>query len=188
MLISTYIEQYFGVSQAHLPQLESLFKEERLEKGEFHTKQGDRHGRLSFITSGYLRIHSIQNEKDVTQWISSPTEFTTDLGSLVFGQAARRNIEALTPVVMYSISQSDYQSLSQHIPEWQQLEKLFLAKCFMTIEDRVSSFIALSAEERYLQLFEHKRELFQHIPLQYLASMLGMTPETFSRVRKKTLS
>jgi hypothetical protein len=45
----------------------------------------------------------------------------------------------------------------------------------------------MSAEERYRQLFAYNKEIFNQVPLQYLASMLGMTPETFSRIRKKVL-
>ena len=53
------------------------------------------------------------------------------------------------------------------------------------MESRVFDLISLSAEERYKRLFDQNRELLNQVPLQYIASMLGMTPETFSRIRKK---
>jgi CRP-like cAMP-binding protein len=56
------------------------------------------------------------------------------------------------------------------------------------LENRVFDFISLTAEERYKKLFDTNRELFNQVPLQYLASMLGMTPETFSRIRRKMIS
>jgi CRP-like cAMP-binding protein len=56
------------------------------------------------------------------------------------------------------------------------------------MESRVFDLISKPAEERYQQLFDQNRELFNQVPLQYLASMLGMTPETFSRIRKKMVS
>jgi CRP-like cAMP-binding protein len=56
------------------------------------------------------------------------------------------------------------------------------------MESRVFDLISLTAEDRYKSLFEQNRELFNQVPLQYIASMLGMTPETFSRIRKKQSS
>ena len=65
------------------------------------------------------------------------------------------------------------------------LDSHFIARCFTVLEDRVVQHLALSAEERYAQLWNFNKELFNQVPLHYLASMLGMTPETFSRIRKK---
>jgi hypothetical protein len=70
------------------------------------------------------------------------------------------------------------------IPEWHRLEKLFIAKCFTMLEDRIFRHLSMSAEERYQFFFHHDKELLNQVPLQYIASMLGMTPETFSRIRK----
>ncbi|RDC62767.1 Crp/Fnr family transcriptional regulator [Adhaeribacter pallidiroseus] len=109
-----------------------------------------------------------------------------DLASFIFNQPARWNIQALTDCVLYVIETTDYQNIGRIIPHWTELEKLFIAKCFIVLEDRVLQHLSLSAEERYEQLFNFNKELFNQVPLQYLASMLGMTPETFSRIRKKT--
>ena len=108
-----------------------------------------------------------------------------DLSSFVFKQTARWNIQALTDCELYVIDNNDYQKIGQIIPGWNSLEKLFIAKCFTVLEDRILQHLSMSAEERYNQLFSFNKELFNQVPLQYLASMLGMTPETLSRLRKK---
>ncbi len=108
-----------------------------------------------------------------------------DLSSFVFQQTARWNIQALTDCELYAIDRKDYQKISQVIPRWTELEKLFIAKCFTVLEDRILQHLSMTAEERYNQLFNFNKELFNQVPLQYLASMLGMTPETLSRLRKK---
>jgi hypothetical protein len=97
-------------------------------------------------------------------------------------------MQALTDVQLYTIDIEQYTTLGKLVPRWNEFEKLFIGKCFVTLENRVFDLIALSAEARYQKLFEHNRELFTQVPLQYLASMLGMTPETLSRIRRKTLS
>src|SRR5690606_40003204 len=97
----------------------------------------------------------------------------------------RWNIQALTDCSLHSIQGKSYLDLRNTIPEWHEIEKLFIAKCFTILEDRVFSFLSQTAEERYLSLYNNHREIFYELTKQYLVSIIGMTPETFSRLRKK---
>ncbi len=186
--LTQYIQSYFDTRNDIAELLSERFESQKLSRNDFHTSLGARHGDLSFVKSGYLHVYRSTEKKEVTQWISSPGEFTTDLGPLMFDQPARWNIQAITDCELYTLSFSEYRKVQQELTKWPQIEKLFLAKCFMTIEDRIFSFISMTAEERYHFLLEFKPDLFLQVPHQYLASMLGMTPETFSRVRKKIIS
>ena len=186
--LTSYIQTYFDTAEEQSNEIASLFVEEKLARNEFHTTLGARFGQLSFVKSGFLRIYRHTDKKEITQWISSPGEFVTDLNSLMFDQTARWNIQALTDCEIYTMDYSTYKGINNRVENWAEIEKLFLAKCFMTIEDRIFSFISMTAEERYEYLSMAKPELLQFIPLQYLASMLGMTPETLSRIRKKIIS
>ena len=186
--LQQHIQTYFETGQDTSSALASLFEVELLERNDFHTKQGSLYGKLSIIKSGFLRIYRQTEKKEVTQWISSPGDLTTDLNSIMFSQQARWNIQAITECELYTLSFSNYQKIAGLVPEWPQIEKMFLGKCFMMIEDRVFSFLSMNSEERYHFLYQTKRDLFQQVPQQYLASMLGMTPETFSRIRNKSVS
>lgn len=186
--LTTHIRTYFNSSTEQAQLIGTHFYEEVLERNDFHTRQGERFASLSYIQSGYLRIYRQSEDKEVTQWISSPGEFVTDLAALTFDQPARWNIQALTPCTLFTMRHADYLRIQKAVPDWPTIEKLFLSKCFMTIEERVFGFISMSAEERYESLIQYKPDLLQHIPLQYLASMLGMTPETLSRIRRKIVS
>ena len=185
--LEQYINSYFGVRQEDLKTLSTLFKEEELKKGDYFLKTGRSCDKLSFIKSGLLRIFVPVEEKEITQWISTKGYFVTDLSGLVFNTPARWTVQALADSELYSISKKNYNLIGNIIPRWHELEKLFIARCFSMLEDRIFSHLSMSAEERYLFFFEKNKELFNQVPLQYLASMLGMTPETFSRIRKKTL-
>ncbi|TWF39938.1 hypothetical protein FHW36_105379 [Chitinophaga polysaccharea] len=134
-----------------------------------------------------MRIYTSTADKEVTQWISSPGYFITDLAGIIFNKPSRWNIVALADCECYTIHRDDYNNIGNIIPQWHYLEKLFIAKCFNSLEDRVFTLLSMSAEDRYKQLLQSNRELFNQVPLQYLASMLGMTPETLSRLRKKVL-
>jgi CRP-like cAMP-binding protein len=184
--LEKYIQSYFGVANDELEKITSLFKEQELKKGDYFLKTGRICNQLSFVKSGLMRIYVTTENKEVTQWICTQGYFVTDLSSLVFDTPARWNIQALTDVELYTINKDDYNKIGKLIPQWHQLEKLFIAKCFTILEDRVFTHLSMTAEERYHQLFNFNKELFNQVPLQYLASMLGMTAETFSRIRKKS--
>ncbi|MCP4442336.1 MAG: Crp/Fnr family transcriptional regulator [Aureispira sp.] len=186
--LEQYIHNFLGISYADLKGVVSLFEADTLTKGEFFVKQGHYCKRLSFIKEGYIRVYAATEKKEVTQWISTKDYFITDLASLIFGQPARWNIQALTDCSLYSISEENYKKIGTLVPQWDKLEKQFIAKCFITLEDRVFSFLSMTAEERYDALFHFNSELFNQVSLHYLASMLGMTPETLSRIRKKRSS
>lgn len=134
-----------------------------------------------------MRVFVETEKKEVTQWISTDGYFITDLSAFIFDTPARWNIQALTDSEIFTISKKDYLQLERMLPKWSQLEKLFIIKCATFMEDRIFSHLSMTAEERYDFFFEHNSEIFNHVPLQYIASMLGMTPETFSRIRKKQM-
>jgi CRP-like cAMP-binding protein len=186
--LENYIHTFFGVQKNDVSQIVTFFKPVQLKKGDYFLKTGMSANKLAFVQSGILREFVEIEGKEITKWITSKGYFVVDLGSFVFGQSARWNIQALTDCELYIIDFVDYQNISQVIPKWLELEKMFITKCFSILEDRVLQHLSLSAEERYNQLFEFNKELFNVVPLQYLASMLGIAPETLSRLRKKRMA
>ena len=185
--LEKYIQTYFGVPTDDLASIVSFFKPVTLPKGRFYLKTGGQSERLGFVQSGIIREYLEVNDREVTKWISTKGYFVVDLSSFIFHQPARWTIQALTDCELFVIDRADYERLGQLIPTWHQLEKLFMAKCFTVLEERIVMHLSMTAEERYNALFDRNRELFNLVPLHYLASMLGMTPETFSRLRKKTI-
>lgn len=187
--IQEYIKSTFGVANAdELKQLSSLFTVITLKKGDYFLKEGTRCDRLAFVDSGFLRISALTQTREVTQWVSTKGHFITDLAGFVFDQPARWTIQAVTDSSIYCIDKQAYEKIRTVVSNWNELEKLFIVRCFVTLEDRIFSHLSMSAEERYAFFFQHNRELFNQVPLHYIASMLGMTPETFSRIRKKMMT
>lgn len=187
--LEKHIITYFGrLNAGELDTISSLFSLHTIKKGEYFLKSGRPADQLSFVQSGLFRVFAATAEKEVTQWISTEGYFLTDLSGFIFEKPARWNIQALTDAVLFTINRADYQRIGILVPRWQEFETLFITRCFTTLEDRIFTHLSMTAEERYSFFFENNKELFNQVPLQYIASMLGMTPETFSRIRKKQLS
>lgn len=165
----------------------SYFHEETLRKNEFFTRSGKVCDRLSIIRNGILRVYALSDGKEITQWIAVENSLMTEVTGFFFDQPNRWSIQALADTTLWTITKADYRKLCREFPEWNETEKGFLLKCFALLEDRVFSHLSMTAEERYRLYFEQNRPLFNQVPLQYIASVLGMTAETFSRIRKRQM-
>jgi len=184
-VLENYLHQHFDMSPDDCKIMSASFIPELIKKGDYFLHRGKSSDRLSFIEQGMLRIYVDMPDREITQWISTSGTFVTDFNAFFYQRPSLRTIQALSDTRLLTISHAAYEALGKTMSVWKEFERLFIGKCFVFMETRVFDLISLSAEERYQRLFEHDSNLFNQVPLQYIASMLGMTPETFSRIRKK---
>jgi CRP/FNR family transcriptional regulator, anaerobic regulatory protein len=180
-----YIKSNVSVTIEEAKVISTYFRTTLLKKGDYFVKAGRYCERLSFIKSGHIRVFVEATDREVTQWIAPPGYFITDLSSFVSRTVAKWNMQALTDCEILEISRDGYDQLGKEVPVWKDLDRLFIVKCFGMLEARIFNHLYMSTEERFSELMKTQPELFNIVPLQYLASMLGMTPETLSRLRKK---
>lgn len=183
--LKKYIIETFGFTEIEFGTITEFFKPMEINKGDYFLKEGQYVQQLGFVEKGILREYLTVNHKEVTKWCSTSGSFAVDLSAFIFDEASKVNYQAVTDVELLTITKENYNRISSKITRWHNLEKMFLAKCFNVLEQRVISHLALNAEERYNQLFAFNPQIFNEVPLNQLASMLGMTAETMSRIRKK---
>lgn len=184
MEFTKHIQTYFGaLTPEEEKRLVDFFTSKSLSKDDYLVKAGGNCQYLAFVKSGILRVYNQHEEKEITQWLSNKDSLITELSSFLFNQASRWNIQAITPVELFAISKTDYEKLKLHIPRWPQIENILLAKCFAILESRVYSHLSMNSLERYEHFAQLYPDLIHEVPLHYLASMLGMSPETLSRIR-----
>ena len=183
--LTHYISSYFGFTEDEFSNINAFFTQKELEKGEYFLREGQYCQEMGFVRSGILREYLHTNDLEITKWFSTPGFFAVDLSSFLFNTKARVNYQALTQVELLVISKEYCKMRGKGIPRWNEIEKLFLAKCFTTLEDRIISHISMTAEERYMRLMKFNPGLVNEVPLHQIASMLGMKAETLSRIRKK---
>ncbi|MEM6724014.1 MAG: Crp/Fnr family transcriptional regulator, partial [Bacteroidota bacterium] len=183
--LTHFLQNEFGVSPSMTAEIARYYQLEQLNKDDFLIKKGQAARKSCFIKDGYLRFFSYSEKKSITHWIFGKGQLATDISGFYLQQPAKWNIQALTDTTVYTLTYSNYQKLQTRFPEWERHEKLMIVKLMAGLENRVYALASMTAEERYQYLFQRDSNMFNELPLQYLASMLGMTPETLSRIRKK---
>ena len=183
--LEQYLRSYMGVSDEDMEALVAVFHPQTLKKGDYFLKAGRICDRLSFLREGLVRQFASHDEKEVTQWIAYRGTLITDLRGLICDEPSKLAFQALSHCELYTINKKDYMDLHRRIGRWPALERVLITRCFGFLETRIFSLLSMSGEERYAYLQQQNPDLFDTVPLKYLASMMGMTPESLSRIRSK---
>ncbi len=176
-----------SIDEVSLVSILDCFEEVTLKKGEYFLKSGTLCRKMAFVDSGYLRMFDIADGKEVTLWIASAGRFVTSLSSFVFQSDNYWNIQAVTDCKLYVISRDRHAQLCKSQPKWLEFDNLLLAHSFALLEQSMFSQLHTTARQRFEMLLEEEPLLFNHVPLQHIASMLGIAPESLSRLRKNRM-
>lgn len=180
------IKETISISDADLEFMLSLFKLLTLKKNDYFLKIGKSCNHVAFIKSGMLRIYYPNDRgEETTCYFSLPNEFVTSFSSFSTGKVSIENIQAILPAELFVIEKNDLEMLYSKIPIAQEFGRKSAENVTMLMEKRIALFLNNSAEERYEFLLKHQPLLLQTVPLQYLASYLGISPQHLSRIRNK---
>lgn len=142
---------------------------------------------IYFIRKGTLRGFIKQGHKDVTTWITAENELVTAIPSLNKECPAREYIQAIEDCELIALSYEDLELLYKEHPEFNITIRKLLQKYYEDAEGRAFVVRLTKAEDKYNYFLDKYQHLAHRIPLKYVASFLGMTQETLSRVRKKAM-
>lgn len=178
------ISNQISIDNAALDAIVAAFEIKSLKKGDFLLKAGNICRQMAFIDSGYLRMYDIADGKEITLWIGSAGKFITSLSSFVFESENFWNIQAVTDCTLYTINRQRHFELCKQQPKWLEFDNLLLAHSFALLEQSMFAQLHTTAQQRFENLLREQPALFNHVPLQHISSMLGITPESLSRLRK----
>jgi len=183
-LLKDCITTTISVTNEVLDKITNEFEPSTLKKGEYFLKSDSICQIMAFIESGYLRMYNIVDGKEITLWIGVPGKFITSVASFVFQTSNFWNIQAITDCTLQTISRDRHFSLSKQEIKWLEFDNLLLAHSFALLEKSMFAQLHTTALERYEILLKESPDLFKNVPLHYIASMIGVTPESLSRLRK----
>ncbi len=183
--LQNFIRRQVGFSDSEMEVILSQFKPLLLPVGAYFADAGLVCKRIGFITQGYVRCFYDINDNEVTTMVLGKHNIITSHTSFMLQRPSKVSIEAISDCEMLTLSHDDMQQLYATVPKWERLGRLMTEQVYGYMESRVVDYLCLSAEDRYLKMLEEDGMLLKKVPLRYIASMLGITPETLSRVRKK---
>ena len=158
----------------------------KLRKKQYLLQEGDVSKFVAFVQKGVLRSYSI-DEKGGEHIIQFAIEgwLISDLSSFMTGKPATYTIDALEDCELVLISRSAHEDLLRTLPKYETWLRLLITGAYIALQRRVTSIISLSLEDRYTSFVEIYPNIVQRVPQHMIASYMGLTPETLSRVRKK---
>ncbi|MDH5031969.1 MULTISPECIES: Crp/Fnr family transcriptional regulator [Chryseobacterium] len=144
---------------------------------------------LYYIIEGYIRLFYMdENGNEVTTHINCPPGFFTSYSDFTSQTLSENTIESITNSELLRISK---ENLDQLISQSQAMKDFSISVFQQSItynEKRSRELSVLNAEQRYLKLMNDYPEIIQNVPIQYIASFLGMKPESLSRIRRKIIN
>lgn len=148
-------------------------------------KEGEICKHLYFMTKGFARGYFYQNGKDITSWFAMENDISTPFYSFVSQMPSYESVEILEDSVLYSIRYENLQLLYRQFPEFNIMGRILTEKYYVELMARTMSFQFQTASERYHELSSQQPTLLQRAPLGHIASYLGISQETLSRIRTK---
>ena len=148
-------------------------------------KVGHKENYLSFIEKGIVRKFIPQEIDDLTFEFAFVNNFVSAYDFFLTQEPSTYQLETLTDTILWSVSYNDLEIIYDKTEIGNTIGRLASEDLFMKKSKRELSLLIQSAQERYLNLFTEQPELLQFIPLKYIASYIGVTPQALSRIRKR---
>jgi len=172
-----------GVSSNDIRQIIDAFTFKKMAKGDLFAEEGKTSKYLAFITNGLFQYFYLKDGKEITTYITGENSFLASVVSFYTQKACKEFIRALTDAELLMLHYSDLLKLKASNEGFRTFYIEALENLVVGMDKTRNNFITLTAEERYAVLMEEEPALLQQVPLQYLASLLGITPRHLSRIR-----
>lgn len=143
---------------------------------------------LYFINQGFLRLFYNEDGQEVTTNINCPPGFITSFNHFIHETVSPLQLECVTDSHLLRVNRKNLHSLYQRHPKWMEFSRIITEQSLQYNEQRTRDMLVLTAEQRYQKLLSAQPEIVQHVPLQYIASFIGIKPESLSRIRRQRFS
>ena len=184
-IIFKHLEEKVSLNPAEKELIKTFFKPKKIKKKQFVVVEGHVCNYLTFVSKGLLKSYNVDEKgnEHINQF-SPEGWWTSDMSSFFSGGISFYSIDAMEDSEVLLITKEDFESLTIQVPVMDRYFRLLFQNSLITKERRLISSHTHTAEEKYRNILENNPDLMKRIPQNLLASYLGLSPETLSRLKK----
>lgn len=184
--LNNYFHSLFPIDHQIVQKITETFCDFSLNKNKILINKETISTKTYFLEKGFMRSYILnEDNQEVTTTIYSAPCFVNDFLSFFTQQPTKEIYQTLTDCVFWETSLENVQSNFHTIPEFREFSRLLFVINHSKLNDRLIDMVSKKAETRYLNLLKQQPSIFQHVPLKIIASYLGITDSTLSRIRKE---
>lgn len=161
----------------------SFFVSRKIARGEYYVQEGQVSKQLGLVTSGFLHYFLLLDGEELTTYTVGENDFIVSLVSFLRQAPSRENIRAVVDSIVCTIEHHELRQLMEELPSFKDFYVGILEWQICCIDESRLDGLTLNAQQRYEKMIAKEPKLLQQVPLQYLASILGVTPRHLSRIR-----
>jgi len=182
------INRYTQLSEQETTLLLSIVEKKVYQKNELIFTEGRIADEIYFVTEGCVRLFYNVDGNDRTAFFYTEGQFICAGESYTYGIPAIENYQAVEPTELFIFRRANIEPLLKEVPRFEVIARIATENELIACQKMIASFVTKSAEERYIDLLNTQGELFQRVPQQYIASFLGVSPETLSRIKARVFA
>lgn len=177
-------QEHVSLTDEEWEMCKNNFRPKRMLKRQFLLQEGDVCRELAFVEKGALYSYTVDS-KGNQHVIRFAFEgwWMANLQSFFTGKPTTLNIEVLEDSELLMLDRKNHEKLLDEIPAYERYHRIIVQNAYVALQQRAENALGLTAEEKYRRLIEQNPEFMNRVPLNLVASYLGMSPETLSRVR-----
>ena len=183
-LVQQFFQQYSAFSNDEMKTLSEKLIFKSLGKNEFFFRHGDVCRDLVIVEKGCLRLYYLNDDIDVSVWFAFPGSSAIEIDSFISGRPSNYFLQAIDNTEVWVLPKRELEALYPKLPKLETMMRKFWEDAISTVIQRFTALQTDTAEKRYLDLLS-KPDYLASIPQKYLASFIGVTPTSLSRIRKR---
>ncbi|MGZ3838598.1 MAG: Crp/Fnr family transcriptional regulator [Flavisolibacter sp.] len=186
LLVQNIAKRNIILTSEELETLQSLFTHRRFRKNQYILQQGEIARYETFVVKGLTRTYEVDDKGQEHVLFFGPEEWWTgDLYSFLSDLPTNYNVDCLEDTEVLQISKKNLDALYEKVPKINQYFRILFQNAFISTAQRVGASLSKSALERYQEFREKYPHIEQRIPNHQIASFLGITPQSLSRIRRQ---
>jgi CRP-like cAMP-binding protein len=185
-IISNYLKLFTSISLADITKLYNTAQQYKIAQNNFWIKEGDSTSKIAYIKKGLIRAFCIDdNGNEKTTIVREEHQFIASYDKILFDKPSKFYYQAVEETTLLVLDYDKLQIILKDNPHFEKARTHFLKKMLGESLERIENFILLTPPDRYKKFITENNSIYQRLPDKYIASILGITPVSLSRIKKR---